>query len=455
MPPASAADASAPPVPQPAPSSAARRGVRASTASRVSRAASGVSSRRKRQSPGGTAATPRLKQRQFIPRGFPDRPPQPPGKAGGASGCSGRSGGDGKNNRGSGWAPRGWVPWSRGAAPRPHACHGAQPLAQEPPASLPTAPQQLGASLGVALPTMEHLVLGLVLLAGSLDAGSPLHRRDLDPVEEKALDMAPTSFDDQYRGCSRMMEEELEELNRTEFAKNSVYAEAWTSATTEWRNQRGRFPQPPALRPEHVIALLAYTQHGDLYRHFNAAVREAGRSREEYLGAFDFKVLHFLLSEALRVLRDAQPRRCHHVYRGVRSTRFTAQRNQSMRFGHFASTSLDEDRAWAFGEDTFFSVETCYGVPIKNFSFFPFEEEILIPPFERFQVTNVARDGHRALIQLRSQGTNTTHNCEFVKEKRCKDRPCDFSAGTSILGDPLRLWGLLLAATALAGAWGL
>ncbi|KAM6099593.1 GPI-linked NAD(P)(+)--arginine ADP-ribosyltransferase 1, partial [Theristicus caerulescens] len=262
---------------------------------------------------------------------------------------------------------------------------------------------------------MEHLVLGLVLLAGSLDAGSPLHRQDLDPVEEKALDMAPTSFDDQYQGCSRMMEEKLEELNRTEFAKNSVYAEAWILATAEWRNRRGRFPQPPALRPEHAIALLAYTQHGDLYQQFNEAVREAGRSREEYLGAFDFKVLHFLLSEALRVLRDAQPRRCHHVYRGVRRTRFTAQRNQFMRFGHFTSTSFKEDEARKFGEDTLFTVDTCYGVPIRDFSFFPKEEEVLIPPFERFQVINVAREGKAARIQLHSKGAFSNYSCEFVK----------------------------------------
>ncbi|XP_009462411.1 PREDICTED: GPI-linked NAD(P)(+)--arginine ADP-ribosyltransferase 1, partial [Nipponia nippon] len=121
---------------------------------------------------------------------------------------------------------------------------------------------------------MEHLALGLVLLAGTLATGSPLHRRDLKSVKEMALDMVPTSFDDQYWGCSRMMEEELKELNRTEFANNSVYAEAWTKATTEWRNRRGHFAQAPALRPEHAIALLAYTQQGPLFRVFNAAVRE-------------------------------------------------------------------------------------------------------------------------------------------------------------------------------------
>ncbi|NXQ98290.1 NARE ribosyltransferase, partial [Sagittarius serpentarius] len=300
---------------------------------------------------------------------------------------------------------------------------------------------------------MEHLMLGLVLLAGTLAAGSPPHRRDLDPVKEVALDMAPTSFDDQYQGCSRMMEEELEELNRTEFANNSVYAEAWTLAAAEWRSRWGRVPQPPALRPEQAVALLAYTLQGPLHRAFNAAVREAGRSRREYLGAFRFKALHFLLSEALRALRAARPRRCHQVYRGVQGIRFTARHRQSVRFGHFTSTSLRNESTLPFGRDTFFSVETCYGVPIRDF-FFPEEEEVLIPPFETFEVTNIARDGDRALIQLRSQDALSTYNCELVKETRCKSRPCVFSAGRRVPGDPPHLWGLLLAATALAAAGG-
>ncbi|XP_009635708.1 rho guanine nucleotide exchange factor 15-like [Egretta garzetta] len=190
----------------------------------------------------------------------------------------------------------------------------------------------------------------------------------------------------------------------------------------------GPFPQPsqapldtstptglPALRWEHAVALLAYTLPGPLYQAFNAAVREAGRSREEYLNNFHFKVLHFLLSEALRALRDARPPRCHHVYRGVQGIRFTAQHHQSVRFGQFTSTSLRNESIQSFGQDSTFRVETCYGVPIRNFSFFPKEEEVLIPPFEVFKVTNVTRDGDRPIIHLRSQNTSSTYNCELVK----------------------------------------
>ncbi|NXG70703.1 NARE ribosyltransferase, partial [Baryphthengus martii] len=295
---------------------------------------------------------------------------------------------------------------------------------------------------------MEHIALGLVLLIGTLATGSPLHQRDLITVKE--MDMAPTSFDDQYQGCTSMMEEELAELNRTEFNKNPDYAEAWTEAAREWWNNHGHGHQTLALRSEQAIALLAYTREGPMYKKFNEAVRMAGSSREYYLDNFHFKVLHFLLTEALRALRDARPRHCYNVYRGVRNIYFTAQQHQSFRFGQFTSSSLKENVAKSFGQDTFFSVETCYGVPMENYSYFPEEEEVLIPPFESFEVTKVTHDGYRSFINLRSKDAKSTYNCEFVKEKRCKSLPCVFSAGDSISEEPPRLWLLLLAAAVLA-----
>ncbi|NXV77163.1 NARE ribosyltransferase, partial [Atlantisia rogersi] len=232
-------------------------------------------------------------------------------------------------------------------------------------------------------------------------------------IMEKALDMAPYSFDDQYLGCSDKMEKELKELNRTEFEINSIYAEAWKKATAKWQKNT---PQSSVLKPVQAIALMAYTLHRPrLYKELNMAVHEAGRSPDEYLINFHFKALHFLLTEALRALRDDQPRQCYHVYRGVKDIIFTAQPGQTVRFGNFTSTSLEKMRAKKFGTDTFFSVKTCHGVPIREFSLFPTEEEVLIPPFEIFKVTSVTRKGNRADIELRSQGVRSKYNCEFLK----------------------------------------
>ncbi|NXR12824.1 NARE ribosyltransferase, partial [Semnornis frantzii] len=232
-------------------------------------------------------------------------------------------------------------------------------------------------------------------------------------VRELELDMAPSSFDDQYQGCAKMMEEELAELNRTEFATNSLYAEAWALAAAEWRSRRGRVPS--LLPAPQAVALLAYTQQGSLHRDFNAAVRRGGLSRRHYLASFHFKALHFLLSRALATLRATQGPGCHQVYRGVKGIRFNARAGSRIRFGHFASASTRNSSAEAFGQDTFFRLETCYGAAIRDFSFYPEEEEVLIPPFESFEVVDARQAAGRALIRLRSRAALSNHNCEFLK----------------------------------------
>ncbi|XP_074006511.1 erythroblast NAD(P)(+)--arginine ADP-ribosyltransferase-like [Numenius arquata] len=297
---------------------------------------------------------------------------------------------------------------------------------------------------------MEHLVLGLVLLAGTLATSNPL--QDLGPIKKIRLDMAPNSFDDQYQGCSHKMDKELGKLHHMELKKNSVYAKYWNIAKAEWQKKGGHVPKLPGMRAEHVVALKAYTHNGTLYQTFNAAVREAGRSRNQYLYKFHFKTLHFLLTQALKILRNAQPM-CYNVYRGNRNIHFTAKPHDLVRFGQFASTSLLKQKAAQFGLDTFFSVYTCYGFPIKSFSFFPNSNEVLVPPYERFEVINIMKQGKTTHIQLRAKGTYSKYNCEWVKGKRCQDQPCDFNAGPSS-GTSQLLWGLLLAATAVEATGG-
>ncbi|XP_027765172.1 erythroblast NAD(P)(+)--arginine ADP-ribosyltransferase-like, partial [Empidonax traillii] len=151
---------------------------------------------------------------------------------------------------------------------------------------------------------MELLPLLLVLLAVTPATG----------IQEVALDMAPNAFDDQYRDCRSKMLDALPNLNRSEFTTNGTFATAWAEAAASWDHHLGSLK-----RQEEAIALLAYTLETDLYKEFNRAVPVAGRSRQEYLDNFPFKVVHFLLTEALDDLRDAQTHpRCLHVYRGVR-----------------------------------------------------------------------------------------------------------------------------------------
>ncbi|NXK42449.1 NARE ribosyltransferase, partial [Piprites chloris] len=288
-----------------------------------------------------------------------------------------------------------------------------------------------------------------VLLATNLATGIPLHQSDLNSaLREIELNMAPNSFDDQYSRCRIKMAKALRALNRTEFATNSEYAEAWGKATIKWHS---RTFVGSRLRPEQGIALMAYSMEAGLYVEFNKAVRSAGRSRQEYLRNFPFKVVHFLLTEALDDLRDEKTHpRCLHVYRGIEGIRFTTESGRIIRFGQFASSSLLKNVSDSYGTDTTFEVDTCHGANIRNFSNYPEEEEVLIPPFETFNVTSVTRQGAKTYIQLRSHGVYSKYNCAVSMVTQLSLPPSPASTGSSIHREPPHLGGLLLAALALA-----
>ncbi|NWW09398.1 NRT2 ribosyltransferase, partial [Oreocharis arfaki] len=231
-------------------------------------------------------------------------------------------------------------------------------------------------------------------------------------IEVLPLNMAPDSFDDLYRGCRYDMMAALPALNRSEFQKNRLFAGVWVKATAAWQKKGSRVS--PLSSPEQAIALMAYSMRG-LYKEFNAAVRVAGRSRQEYRDHFHFKVLHFLLTDALVTLRAVQGQMCRYVFRGVRGIWFTAKRGDTVRFSQFTSTSLSRDVAHRFGNDTVFQVRACHGADIQDFSRYPNEREVLIPPFETFKVTNVIQDGKGARIHLSSTGTHSNYNCEWLR----------------------------------------
>ncbi|XP_066193468.1 erythroblast NAD(P)(+)--arginine ADP-ribosyltransferase-like isoform X2 [Sylvia atricapilla] len=253
-------------------------------------------------------------------------------------------------------------------------------------------------------------------------------------IEKFPLDMANTSFDDQYLGCGPAMTAALPVLIRSEFQKNPLLAQAWEKAKDAW--QRRGSPVSPLSSPEQAIAIMAYTML-DAYKDFNNAVHVAGRSSQDYRDKFHFKTFHFLLTQALVTLRNTQGPHCQDVFRGGRRYTLTAQSGDTVRFGRFTSTSLRKNTAECFGTDMILQVHTCHGVEIHQFSMYPEEEEVLIPPFEIFKVTNVTINGESHRIHLQSNGTSSNYNCEWLK-------------GGSLPRNSPHLGGLLLATVAMA-----
>uniref|UniRef100_A0A8C3QN92 NAD(P)(+)--arginine ADP-ribosyltransferase n=1 Tax=Cyanoderma ruficeps TaxID=181631 RepID=A0A8C3QN92_9PASS len=250
--------------------------------------------------------------------------------------------------------------------------------------------------------------------------------------EVKLLDMAQDSFDDQYQGCRPAMTAALPALNHSEFHQNRVFAHYWGQAAAEW--QRRGSPVSP-LSSEQATAVMAFTM--GVYGIFNIMVHNAGRSRQDYRDKFHYKTLHFLLTDALATLRNAQKGECLDVFRQDCGFRFEAQPGDTVWFGEFMMTSLrPTPGSWCLME-TMFQVHTCQGAGIQSFSQQPESKWVLIPPFETFEVTEVTQEWNQTQILLRSTGTSSKYNCEWLK-------------GGSIPIASFHLGGLLLATTALA-----
>ncbi|KAM3680693.1 NAD(P)(+)--arginine ADP-ribosyltransferase 2-like [Ammospiza maritima maritima] len=249
------------------------------------------------------------------------------------------------------------------------------------------------------------------------------------------LDMAPNSFDDQYRGCGPAMKAALPALNRSEFQQNKKFAEVWVKAAAEWQSQ---WPPESPLSPDQATAIMAFAT-SDLSIVFTEAVLVAGRSSQEYRDNFHFKTLHFLLTDALQRLRC--PNKCLDVFRGVRTDQFNVTLGEKVGFNQFTFSSPDRTVAQHYGTDTMFEVHTCHGADIQKFFFNQSEKEVLIPPFKTFVVTKVTREGKKVQIELCSTGNSSNYNCEWLR-------------GGSLPRNSPHLGGLLLATVAMAVAIG-
>ncbi|XP_040195683.1 ecto-ADP-ribosyltransferase 5-like [Rana temporaria] len=198
------------------------------------------------------------------------------------------------------------------------------------------------------------------------------------------LKFKPNVFDDQYIGCvDKLNDDGMPRILRQEKA-NQEFDKAWQRATKVWNNMVSKVKLPDEFEDEHGIALLVFTNQfpkkNPIYQQMNANLTIAGASLKDYMDNFHFKALHFYLTRALQILKPD----CRKPYTTFRGSWDTFEASPLFKFGRFTSTSLNSTKAKTFGVMSFFQITTCFGAEIGQLSFYPGEDEVLIPPTEKF-----------------------------------------------------------------------
>ncbi|XP_040050610.2 ecto-ADP-ribosyltransferase 5-like [Gasterosteus aculeatus] len=277
---------------------------------------------------------------------------------------------------------------------------------------------------------MAVMVLWVVLLPYGVSGGNLMPHAGRKPVTTPPpppplpLDMAPNSVDDMYKGCVADMEKKAKDFLKEELKEDEF--------NQIWEKQEATQPPEPLTKEENT-ALLVYTSNA-IYADFNKATREQGGGREQYKTAFKYHALHFYLTRAVQKIKAQDDKiktknsekTCYNVYR--RTNKFFHQDvlNKTVRLGSFSSTSRRKDLT-KYGKTSCFEIHTCMGADVMKHSVKKDEKEVLIPPYEVFNVTEITERSEQpdlwcdVVYKLESTKNPTSNlNCALIQKKRCK-----------------------------------
>lgn len=227
--------------------------------------------------------------------------------------------------------------------------------------------------------------------------------------QQQLLDRAQNAFDDQYVDCVDKMDKIAPRLLEEDMRMNKKLNDSWNSAKKYWERIKNTVSYPSQFNNFHGTALVAYT--GNIAYDFNRAVGIFRLNKHN----FHFKGFHYYLTRALQLLHSG---RCYTVYRGSKS-RFSYRGKGNVRFGQFASSSLDRDIAmnkFHGKSGTLFIINTCMGVNITDFSLRRREKEVLIPGYEVYQkvtITNKPHEKNNTITLEKPQTMKSNFNCYF------------------------------------------
>ncbi|XP_030634890.1 ecto-ADP-ribosyltransferase 5-like [Chanos chanos] len=224
------------------------------------------------------------------------------------------------------------------------------------------------------------------------------------------LDMALDSVDDACVYCTEKMSKLVKEFYLVqEMNTNTEFRNAWYEG-------QNRAKPGDGLNKEQAVATWVYTSN-DIYTKFNEAVSNGKGSYEN--GKFQYTSLYFFLTTAIQCLKKKQ--QPHMItYRRTANFYHNIPKGTTVRLGRFASSSWDAKANVNFGNKTCFKTHTQFGADISNFSVYKQENEILIPPYEKFRVISVQYRMYNPYLwcevvyTLQSVGTQSNLNCALI-----------------------------------------
>ncbi|KAK7910196.1 hypothetical protein WMY93_014880 [Mugilogobius chulae] len=206
------------------------------------------------------------------------------------------------------------------------------------------------------------------------------------------LDMVPQSVDDMYQNCKPKMSEIVTaKYFPSEMKSNKLFENAWKK-TEQCAKDKFSTRQNKKLSENEIHALCIYTANDlGLFKVFNDMVRTSGAKYTS--NGFKYHTLHFWLTLAIQNINPNK--QCRTTYRRT-TVKFMGKVGQTIRFGSFTSTSTRTD-VLEYGKETCFYVRTCLGAPIQDYSLYNNEAEVLVPPYEKFKITEIVPRSYKEL----------------------------------------------------------
>ncbi|XP_037546261.1 T-cell ecto-ADP-ribosyltransferase 2-like [Nematolebias whitei] len=231
---------------------------------------------------------------------------------------------------------------------------------------------------------------------------------DLD-TDVLPLGLATESIDDMYDGCRSESVPMIELLGVFEWHVNKQFGVAWSLV-----ERIAKKPVHKLLTDDHSKAVYTFTRFGSIRQTFNTALKTGKHKYSTDM--FRFHYFYFYLTDAIQVLNNRTS--CRTTYHTTWERFERNINNTYVRFGAL-TWAVSSKRSLQFSSDvSCFEIYTCFGADITYYSSTSRKEQMLIPTYEVFKVTDVLTNEPWCSVVYKLHSTKTPRtdqNCKLFQ----------------------------------------